>query len=183
MHNKPHTKESKEKNRLAHLGKQSGMKGKNHTKEAKEKNRIAHLGKRVSIKTEFKKGFIPWNKNKNVRLNPKNEFKMGQIPWNKNKPYLQIKGENHWNYQGGITKINFKIRNSLEYKLWRESVFKRDNFTCIWCGNNKSGNLNADHIKPFALYPELRFAIDNGRTLCVECHKKTDTYFKKIKKL
>lgn len=93
---------------------------------------------------------------------------------------INKKGEKHWNWQGGISSINQEIRNSIEYKLWRKSVFERDNYTCIWCGNNESGSLNADHIKPFSLYPELRFAIDNGRTLCVDCHKTTDTWGGKI---
>jgi len=87
--------------------------------------------------------------------------------------------ENHF-WRGGVSKVNESIRKSLEYKLWRESVFERDNYTCIWCGT-RGGKLNADHIKPFALYPELRFAIDNGRTLCVPCHKTTDTYGWKMK--
>lgn len=85
------------------------------------------------------------------------------------------KGENASHWKGGITPLIKKIRNSIEYKLWRESVFKRDNYTCIWCGKRGS-ELNADHIKRFADYPELRFAIDNGRTLCVLCHKTTDTW-------
>lgn len=84
------------------------------------------------------------------------------------------KGKN-WNYKGGISSENKKIRMSLEYKLWREAIFKRDSFTCIWC-YKKGGILNADHIKPFSEFPELRFAIDNGRTLCIDCHKKTETY-------
>lgn len=93
-------------------------------------------------------------------------------------------GKNNPNWRGGVTPIHTQIRMGLEYRLWRESVFKRDNFTCIWC-NRKGGwsknekrqiYLNADHIKPFAHYPELRFAIDNGRTLCVECHRTTKTY-------
>jgi len=43
------------------------------------------------------------------------------------------------------------------------------------CGiNNKT--LEADHIKAFSEYPELIYDINNGRTLCKECHKKTDNY-------
>jgi len=55
--------------------------------------------------------------------------------------------------------------------LWRKAVFERDNYTCIWCGK-KDKTIQADHIQEFATHPELRFAIDNGRTLCKDCHFK-----------
>lgn len=84
-------------------------------------------------------------------------------------------------WKGGITPINKKIRTSKEYKLWRTAVFERDNYTCVWCGM-RGAELNADHIKPFALFPELRLAIDNGRTLCVPCHKTTDFYAGRLHK-
>lgn len=83
-------------------------------------------------------------------------------------------------WKGGVTPENTKIRHSVEYRLWREAVFARDNFTCLECGI-RGGELNADHIKPFALFPELRFAIDNGRTLCVQCHRLTPTWGYKLK--
>ena len=97
-----------------------------------------------------------------------------QVAWNKGKKCPQWSGDKNSNWQGGITPEIRKIRNSLEYALWRKSVFERDNYACVWCG--AKGILNADHIKAFSDYPELRFAIDNGRTLCVPCHKTTDTY-------
>lgn len=89
-------------------------------------------------------------------------------------------GEKHPNWRGGITSEHRKIRKSLEYRLWREAVFRRDNWTCVLCktrnGNGKTIIIHADHIKPFALFPEVRFEISNGRTLCLDCHKKTDTF-------
>ena len=87
-------------------------------------------------------------------------------------------GEKSGNWKGGITPINQIIRTSLEYKLWRKAVFERDNWTCVWCGYRSRGSkdIHADHIKRFSDYPELRFAIDNGRTLCILCHKTTDTW-------
>lgn len=78
-------------------------------------------------------------------------------------------------WKGGIYKENLAIRNTIEYRLWREAVFARDNFTCQHC-QVRGGKLNADHIKAFSKYPELRFAIDNGQTLCVDCHRKTGNY-------
>lgn len=99
----------------------------------------------------------------------------------KKKSLAQL-GEKGSNWQGGKTPINRLIRRRSEYKLWRESVFERDNYTCQICGK-RGGYLNADHIKPFAFFPELRFAIDNGRTLCLECHRKTPTWGGRIKKL
>lgn len=85
----------------------------------------------------------------------------------------------HNRWRGGISPINQKIRRSLEYRIWREAVFKRDNYTCRFCGK-RGGTIHADHIKQFAYYPELRFAIDNGRTLCKACHLSTDTYGKSL---
>ena len=88
----------------------------------------------------------------------------------------------HNNYKGGITAINEKIRKSLEMKFWRESGFKRDDYTCQAC-RKRGGELQADHELPFALYPDLRFEILNGRTLCKPCHLKTPTWGFKSKNI
>jgi hypothetical protein len=94
-------------------------------------------------------------------------------PWNKGKKFPEKSGAFSHRWKGGITPINMQIRNSPESKLWRTAVFTRDNYTCIWCGR-RGVTLHADHIKPFALFPELRFELSNGRTLCAPCHRKTD---------
>lgn len=94
---------------------------------------------------------------------------------------LAKQGERHPNWQGGKSSMNKRLRATVEYKEWRLNIFKRDDHTCVECGS-RGVNLHADHIKPFAFYPELRFDITNGRTLCVPCHKKTDSYFWKANK-
>lgn len=88
---------------------------------------------------------------------------------------VTMSGATHYNWKGGITSERTKAYFSKEYKEWRTTIFKRDNYTCQIC-NIKGGCLNADHIKPWAFYPELRYDLDNGRTLCVSCHRKTPTW-------
>ena len=96
---------------------------------------------------------------------------------------LAHRGEKNSSWKGGISKINKTERQlameTVEYHLWRKSVFERDEYTCRIC-DQAGGRLNADHIKPWSMFPELRYAIDNGRTLCETCHRLTDTYGNRI---
>ena len=92
-----------------------------------------------------------------------------------------IRDNSHWNWKGGKTEAGKLFRNRIEYKRWRKAVFERDNYTCQLCGK-RGGNLQADHIKSFAYFPEHRLEIENGRTLCISCHRKTDTFGCKLLK-
>ena|SRR3990167_1270432 len=61
-----------------------------------------------------------------------------------------------------------KRNNKIKDKKWKKKVHKRNNYTCWICGIKKQ--LNAHHLKEWAHYPELRFDINNGITLCKVCH-------------
>ena len=110
-------------------------------------------------------------------LTSHNKGQVGYGKWPKWYP----KGALNPAWKGGKAPEGHKIRKSEPYKKWRTAVFERDNFTCQHCGI-VGGSLHADHIKPFAHFPELRFEIDNGQTLCKPCHMKTDTYLSGARK-
>lgn len=82
----------------------------------------------------------------------------------------QAVGENSAHWQGGITPENAKIRNSKQMAEWRTAVFKRDDYCCQIC-KARGVHLHAHHIVPFSVNTDLRFALDNGQTLCKECHR------------
>ena len=93
------------------------------------------------------------------------------------KPHLRKQIE-------GLSKREQRHREigRVEYKEWRKAVYERDDYTCQICGKRGDGiYLNADHIKPLYTNPELIYDVNNGRTLCVECHKQTDTWGHKVK--
>ncbi len=85
-----------------------------------------------------------------------------------NSLYNTLKGKNHWNWQGGISKEHDR-HDSNEYKQWRKSVYERDCYKCVKCGSKVK--INAHHIYSWKHYPHLRYDINNGVTLCEECHK------------
>jgi hypothetical protein len=137
--------------RKAHEGKPSAFKGKIHTDEAKRKCSEANKGKISS--------------RRGIPRTPEERFKISESV-KKTAP----RGEANFMWKGGVTSENMKARKSFEYQEWRRKVYERDNYTCQHCGDNKGGNLNPHHIKSFAEYPELRYVVENGITLCESCH-------------
>lgn len=81
-------------------------------------------------------------------------------------------GENNWNWKGGVSSENDKIRQSIEYRQWQKTVLKRDKYTCQCCGKRYK-ELVTHHIFPFSDYVDLRLDVDNGICLCKECHDST----------
>jgi len=146
------------------------MTGKKHSEETKKK-----LSAYIKLNPPprwgecgYKKGSIPYFSPEHCRKISESKIGSNNAMWGK-------KGASAPNWRGGITPLNRHIRGSFEYRQWRKSVFERDNYICQLCGV-KGGQLNVDHIKPFADYPELRFSLLNGRTLCRVCHEKTPTF-------
>ena len=63
-----------------------------------------------------------------------------------------------------------------EYIAWRKAVLKREGERCVVCGRGRPARLQVDHVYQQSRYPELKFSVDNGRTLCIPCHKRTPNY-------
>lgn len=150
--------EAKAKMSQSHKGKLSPMAGKKHRPESIEKMRVIALNRTVHPNT---------GKSWNVSLQGRKNLSEAH------------KGEKSHFWKGGISTKNKSQREiamaSLNYKLWRESVFERDNYTCLFC-KKRGIKIEADHVKSWRDYPHLRFSVENGRTLCKKCHKKTPTY-------
>ena len=131
---------------------------KEQRKKIGKANSIALKGKYCSPKTEFKKG----------HTKPINGYSFGY-------------GENNFRWKGGTYGTERHREMGREgYGIWRKSVYERDNYICVWC-KKRGGRLNADHIQSWALCPELRYAVTNGQTLCIECHNvKNKLEYKRI---
>jgi hypothetical protein len=161
--NKPHSEETKKKISLAKKGRPSWNKGIPRTEEVKRKLSEAHKGMKTSEETKRK-----MSENSSHYWKGKKRLPFSK-EWRENLGKSQ-RGEKHWNWQGGITPEIRRIRQNMYYEIWRKSIFEKDNFICQKC-EISGGQLNAHHINNFIQFPELRFSIDNGITLCEICHR------------
>jgi hypothetical protein len=160
MLGKHHSPETKEKMRAAHLANPSrGMLGKHHSPETKEKMRAANLGKQS------------WWKGKKRSVKTRKRMSDAQKKLGNKHPFY-VHGRGYLN-----KSIREKQMGQLDYKLWRETVFARDDRTCQICGACPD-SLIADHVKSWRNFPDLRYEVENGRTLCAPCHRKTPNYGK-----
>ena len=122
-------------------------------------------------KTAFKKGHDTWSKGMKGWVSEKHKAAIkkantGRTPWNKGLLGIMPTPQNK--IGDGITAAS-KLERTKFRKTTQKLVFQRDDYTCQIC-LVRGGNLQVDHIKRWADYPELRFELDNCRTLCMGCH-------------
>ena len=90
----------------------------------------------------------------------------------------QTSGNKSYRWRGGITEKNKLERSQMKTRNWSREIKVRDDFTCQLCGiKSKKGlgrsiRLHSHHKKSWKSYPELRYDLSNGITLCKDCHKK-----------
>lgn len=158
----------------------------------------------------FKKGHIPWHKgtkgkikawNKGIPNTDEQKKKIsnalrgrptwnkgltgiksgppkGTKPWNTGKPWSKENREKISKGRKGkgkrkipLKKVGWRLQN------WSKAVILRDG-KCTACGSKEI--LQAHHILPRSLFPDKMYDVDNGICLCEKCHKKTDTYGKRL---
>lgn len=184
-------------------------------------------GNHYSIKTEFKKGSVPFNKGKKgLQVSTRKGLKLNPLSKeHKDKISLSMcKKENHPNWKGGkpkcldcgkeLSNYNNKRcsnhrglkgtksphwiedrtqlakrqeRNDMAYKEWKRQVWIRDNYKCKMRNCDCKGKIIAHHILGWSFFPELRYEVNNGITLCQFHHplkrndeKKLSPYFQEL---
>lgn len=138
------------------------LKGRKHTEETKKKISMSKKGQ-----ASFKGKFHTEETKRKIGMKSIGRIKSAE---GRKRISMAVSGSKNWNWKGGVTTKDRLERIKFRNQIQRQ-VFKRDNYTCKLCGE-KGGKLQVDHIQSWAEYIELRFSINNCRTLCMKCHYK-----------
>lgn len=166
-----------------------------------ERVRQLHLGTHLSDETKAKIAKAHTGK----KLSQEHKEKIGrtsrgriQSMETRMKHSLALRGEKSYQWRGGISPLLQLIRHCFLTRQWRSDIFNRDDYTCVLCGirsgRGKHVDLEADHYpKTFAeifyqygiknledaVNCDELWNLNNGRTLCKNCHRKTETHGRK----
>ena len=112
-----------------------------------------------------------WKEERKLMMKYINE-NVDKIIKNRTNGMKGVTGKDHHNWNPDLTaEERTKKRRKLQRINWRKNIFKRDNYTCQICGDDTGGNLVAHHIYSYMDYPKKRALLENGITLCENCHK------------
>jgi len=181
------------------------MNNRKHTEETKKKISQSLMGHKISLHTKEKllEANLGVARSEEVKKKISISMKGVSTKWltgrksseeAKKKLSDSISGEKHWRWNGR-TPLNRLVRTSKQMKTWKKDIFARDNYTCQLC-EVRGDKLNADHIEAFSLIMAKHnidtiqnalicadlWNIENGRTLCEPCHRKTENYGYKASK-
>lgn len=160
--------------------------GRKHSAATKAKMRKAKLGKKASketllIMSKAQKGkkhhwgfaFFTGKKHTRETCKKMSDVHLGKIASETTKEKMRVcRGEEHHRWIKDRTKLvtNEKKHLCSRYKEWMKSVRDRDKWTCRIADNNCKGRLETHHILRWSKFPELRYEVNNGITLCAFHH-------------
>lgn len=152
--------------------------GKKRSEETKKKMSQSHKGKstnkgmRWNHSEEAKRKMSLWQKERWSKVQRISNFKgkthtlEAKLKTSENRKGKCV-GENHHSYIKDRTKLaKRQKRNDSAYQNWVKEIKKRDNNKCQLENKSCSGYNIIHHIKSWSKYPELRYDINNGITLC-----------------
>lgn len=161
------SKQHRQKLSEAAKGNNNGFKkGYVQSEEQKRKLRLARLGKKHSKE---------WKRKISERLKGHTSWTKGRKRTQEELEKWRVSMKKTYDRKGRKKYKRYIHVKSKELIQWRSNVFLRDNWTCQICGI-RGRYLEAHHLKSWAKFPELRYELENGVTLCKECHKLTDNY-------
>lgn len=143
-----------------------------------EKCRLAALGN-INCRGKYFKRSTEDNKKKSERQKNKPSNVLGK--------HINVR-ENNPNWIADRSLLKTKgDRRSYAYSNWRKEIWIRDSFRCKINNSDCKGKIEVHHILAWRDYPELRYQINNGITLCHAHHPrkrseeaKLSPYFQKL---
>lgn len=181
-----HSKETKIKMSKARLERKRRL-GYINPPATRERMSESFKGRKLSEETKRKLSIALKGKKKPV-FTEEHRKKLSEAL--KGKPQPWHAGNKCFFWKGGVSKLSKRIKTSFRYKKWRETVFQKDDWICQKCGRKGGIILHPHHRRSFtsileenniktledAFNCEELWDINNGVTLCNNCHKETETY-------